>query len=107
MLALLCNCLQHAAKNFTSEALSAFAGNLHGEVCEDRADHYHSLFVAHRADTCEVLTVLEALYADPACFAERDVMWFIDNDAAWTSLMRGASRQEEVNEIMAIAFWRL
>ena len=51
------NCLQHAAKNFTSEALSAFAGNLHGKVGEDRADHCHSIFVARRADTCEVLRV--------------------------------------------------
>ena len=51
---------------------------------------------------CEALAVPEAMYADPAYFAGRDVMWFIDNEAACASLIRGASRQEDVNEIVAI-----
>ena len=52
---------------------------------------------------CEALAIPEAVAADPEAFRHRDVTWFVDNEAACSSLIRGASRQEDVNEVVAIA----
>jgi hypothetical protein len=43
----------------------------------------------------------------PDQVAERDVVWFVDNEAAVSSLIRGTSRSGDVGHIAAIAQLRL
>ena len=52
---------------------------------------------------CEAIAVPEALRFDGKAVAGRDVTWFIDNEAACSSFIRGASRSEDVSEVVAIA----
>ena len=47
----------------------------------------------------EALAPLEALLNRPEDFRNEEVLWFIDNEAALSSLIRGTARPEDVGEI--------
>ena len=49
----------------------------------------------------EAVAVLTALVITPELFNGRDVVWFVDNEAALSSLVRGASRADDVGHIAA------
>ena len=51
----------------------------------------------------EAIAVPEAILDAPEALAGRQVTWYIDNESACSSFIRGASRQEDVSEIIAIA----
>ena len=42
------------------------------------------------------MAVMEAVAESPEIFRDKDVLWFVDNEAACASLIRGASSQEDV-----------
>ena len=43
--------------------------------------------------------MLSALCDAPEIFSDCDVIWFVDNEAACSTLVRGASRESDVNDI--------
>jgi len=45
------------------------------------------------------MAVLAAVWNDHALLRDRDVTWFIDNEAAASSMIRGGSSQADVNDI--------
>ena len=47
----------------------------------------------------EAVAVLTALVLSPELLANRDIVWFVDNEAALSSLVRGTSRAEDVGHI--------
>ena len=47
----------------------------------------------------EAVAVLTALVLHPELLARREVVWFVDNEAALSSLIRGTSRAEDVGHI--------
>ena len=47
----------------------------------------------------EAFAPVSATYNHPSAFYGRDVLWFIDNEAAAATLIRGASREKDVCEI--------
>ena len=47
----------------------------------------------------EAIAVLTAVYNDASAIAGRDIVWFVDNEAAAASLIRGGSAEDDVNEI--------
>jgi len=49
----------------------------------------------------EAVAVLTALVVAPELLNGREVVWFVDNEAALSSLIRGASRAEDVGHIAA------
>ena len=48
----------------------------------------------------ESLAILTALRALPHRFAQRSVLWFLDNQASLSSLIRGTSTQDDVHELV-------
>ena len=52
---------------------------------------------------CEAVAVPQLIIQLQDVFAGRDVVWYIDNEAACSSLVRGASRQEDVGLLSGIA----
>ena len=48
----------------------------------------------------ESLAILTALRAMPQRFAQRSVLWFLDNQASLSSLIRGTSTQDDVHELV-------
>lgn len=48
----------------------------------------------------ESLAILTALRAIPHRFAQRSVLWFLDNQASLSSLIRGTSTQDDVHELV-------
>ena len=53
----------------------------------------------------EAFAVITALEDTPEAFRGRDIVWFIDNEAACASLVRGASSQEDIAGIAETAQW--
>ena len=51
---------------------------------------------------CEAIAVPQAIIREPHLFAGSDVIWFIDNEAACSSLVRGTSSQEDIGLIAGI-----
>ena len=51
----------------------------------------------------EAIVPLLALFMEPHIFKGYDVLWFIDNEAAMSSLVRGGARPEDVGRIAAAA----
>ena len=51
---------------------------------------------------CEAVAVPQAILREPHLFAGCDVTWFIDNEAACSSLIRGSSSQEDISIIASI-----
>ena len=51
---------------------------------------------------CEAIAVPQAIIREPELFTGRDVVWFIDNEAACSSLIRGSSAQEDIGIIAGI-----
>jgi hypothetical protein len=49
----------------------------------------------------EAVAVLTALILAPESLSNRELVWFIDNEAALSSLIRGTSRAEDVGHIAA------
>ena len=49
----------------------------------------------------EAVAVLTALVLSPELLAGREIVWFVDNEAALSSLVRGTSRAEDVGHIAA------
>ena len=49
----------------------------------------------------EAVAVLTALVLSPELLAGREIVWFVDNEAALSSLIRGTSRTEDVGHIAA------
>ena len=49
----------------------------------------------------EAVAVLTALVVAPELLSGREVVWFVDNEAALSSLIRGTSRAEDVGHIAA------
>ena len=47
----------------------------------------------------EAFAPLAACFDDPDTFSNRDALWFIDNEAAASTLIRGATAQEDVQHI--------
>ena len=50
---------------------------------------------------CEGIAVPQALLRHPEVFRNTDVTWYIDNEAACSSLVRGSSSQEDIGLISA------
>ena len=48
----------------------------------------------------ESLAILTALRATPSLFAQRAILWFLDNQASLSSLIRGTSTQDDVHELV-------
>ena len=55
----------------------------------------------------ESFAPLAALLDSPGIFANADVRWFIDNEAACSTLIRGASREEDVSTIAELTHLHL
>ena len=55
----------------------------------------------------ETFAPLAALMDSPEVFANSDVLWFIDNEAACSTLIRGASREEDVGTIAELTHLHL
>ena len=55
----------------------------------------------------ESFAPIMASVADPLLFRGRDVLWFIDNEAAASTIIRGATREEDVQGIAELTqfFW--
>ena len=51
---------------------------------------------------CEAIAVPQAIIREPHLFAGSDVIWFIDNEAACSSLVRGTSSQDDIGTIAGI-----
>ena len=51
----------------------------------------------------EAVVALLALVTEPELFVSEDVLWFMDNEAAVSSLIRGSSRASDVGHIAAAA----
>jgi len=51
---------------------------------------------------CEAVAVPQAIIREPWRFAGKDVMWFIDNEAACSSMIRGSSSQEDIGIISGV-----
>ena len=49
----------------------------------------------------EAIAVLAALVLLPGQFAQRELLWFIDNESAVSSLIRGGSRAQDVGHLAA------
>ena len=49
----------------------------------------------------EAVAILTALIVSPEIFRGKEVVWFVDNEAAVSSLIRGTSRAEDVGHIAA------
>ena len=49
----------------------------------------------------EAVAVLTALVLTPELLEGREMVWFVDNEAALSSLIRGASKAEDVGHIAA------
>jgi len=53
----------------------------------------------------ETFAVLAALVTHAALLKGCDILWFVDNEAACSTLIRGASREEDVHLIAEITHW--
>jgi hypothetical protein len=53
---------------------------------------------------CECAVLPTALYSHAECFADRDVLWFVDNTVALAGIVKGTSK-EPVNEKLIGRFW--
>ena len=51
----------------------------------------------------EAIAVLTALVLLPGHFAQREPLWFTDNESAVSSLIRGGSKAEDVGNLAAAA----
>lgn len=51
----------------------------------------------------EAFAAVAAPWTSPELFQGRDILWFIDNESAISSLVRGSSRPEDVDNIAAMA----
>ena len=51
---------------------------------------------------CEAIAVPQAIIREPHLFAGSDVIWFIDNEAACSSLVRGTSSQDDIGTIAGV-----
>ena len=51
---------------------------------------------------CEAIVVPQAILREPERFAGKDVLWFIDNEAACSSLIRGNSSQEDIGVVSGV-----
>ena len=49
----------------------------------------------------EAVAILTALIVSPEIFRGKEVVWFVDNEAAVSSLIQGTSRAEDVGHIAA------
>jgi hypothetical protein len=49
----------------------------------------------------EAVAVLTALVLTPKALANRELVWFIDNESALSSLIRGGSKAEDVGHVAA------
>ena len=52
---------------------------------------------------CEAIVVPQVMAAYPAFFENAQVVWFVDNEAACSSLVRGASRHGDIAVLAALA----
>ena len=71
-----------------------------GIVCEDLLQH----LIPRKSQicACEALIVPQLLIQKPELFAGCDVVWFIDNESACSSLIRGGSRQDDIATLSAL-----
>ena len=67
------------------------------EAMEDWIERKTQIYAA------EAIVPLLALFMEPHIFRGHDVLWFIDNEAAMSSLIRGGARPEDVGRIAAAA----
>ena len=51
----------------------------------------------------EAFAAVAAPWISPELFQGRDILWFIDNESAISSLVRGSSRPEDIDHIAAMA----
>ena len=51
----------------------------------------------------EAFAALAAPAISPEVFQNREIVWFIDNESAVSSLIRGASRPEDLNHVAALS----
>ena len=51
---------------------------------------------------CEAVAVPAAMIREPEVFYGTDIVWFIDDEAACSSLVRGATKEEDVAMIAAV-----
>ena len=56
---------------------------------------------------CEAIAIPEAVMNDAEALAGRDITWFIDNEPACSSFIRGCSKCEDVSEVVAIGLLQL
>ena len=63
------------------------------EVVSIWNDREQQIFIA------ETMVPITALHCNPELFRDRDVIWFVDNESACSTLIRGASKEEDVNGI--------
>ena len=50
----------------------------------------------------EAFAPIAALETTPEIFEDSDIMWFVDNEAAVSSLIRGAARVEDIDAVAAL-----
>ena len=51
----------------------------------------------------EAFAAIAAPTVSPELFQDKEIIWFVDNESAVSSLIRGASRPEDVNHVAAVS----
>ena len=51
----------------------------------------------------EAFAAVAAPFTSPDIFRGRDAVWFVDNESACSSLVRGASRPEDIDKVAVMS----
>ena len=51
----------------------------------------------------EAFASIAAMHVSPELFEDSDILWFVDNESAVSSLIRGAAKPEDIDKIAAFS----